>query len=373
MAIALGPVARQDVAMTAAMPPIGAVPGEGVPLVRLLVAFVVFPLLVATGVAAVGIGLQDRLPDPLATHWGFDGQPNGSMSTSGFVTFVALVTLALWVLAALFVLAARRSPVRFRVERAAMAAVDAVAAFFGCLTVLTFLVNADETARTAELPALLLVPVLAVAAVAGMAGFALAGRPPNRPPAGAPAAGHAVVARTLAPGERPVWQATLTSRLLVGTAAVAAVAGALLAWQVAWWVGLVLLVVAVVCLAVSSAHVTVDAHGLTVGLGPFGWPRKHVAPGAIASVTSEEIQPLVWGGWGYRVAAGRSAVVLRKGPGIVVDLRDGHRFAVTIGDADTGAALLAAYAHLAAPASRPTSNDLGPPKEVGPHGPDSGG
>ena len=70
----------------------------------------------------------------------------------------------------------------------------------------------------------------------------------------------------------------------------------------------------------------------------FGEPRLV----RIAGVEVAEIDPLEWGGWGYRVTPGRSALVLRRGPGLVIHQSDGRRFAVTLDDPRTPAALLTA-------------------------------
>lgn len=50
-------------------------------------------------------------------------------------------------------------------------------------------------------------------------------------------------------------------------------------------------------------------------------------------------------GWlGYRVAPGRSALVLHAGPGLVIERRNGNLFAVTLTDPETPAGLLTALA-----------------------------
>jgi hypothetical protein len=102
-------------------------------------------------------------------------------------------------------------------------------------------------------------------------------------------------------------------------------------------------IVAVVAVPFVSVSAVVDHTGLHVRLGPLGWPRKHVRIEDVAAVASDVIEPLEWGGWGYRIMPGRSAIVARRGPGIVVEQRDGRAFAVTIDDPETGAALLEAY------------------------------
>ena len=66
----------------------------------------------------------------------------------------------------------------------------------------------------------------------------------------------------------------------------------------------------------------------------------------IESVKMVQVEPLAeFGGWGWRwTPEGGLGVVARAGEGILVVLRDGRRFTVTVDDAETGAALLAAYA-----------------------------
>lgn len=104
-----------------------------------------------------------------------------------------------------------------------------------------------------------------------------------------------------------------------------------------------------VVLAVSGTsywRVTADRRGLTVR-SMLGWPRVRIPAEDIAAVQVVEVNPLGdFGGWGYRWAGGgRSGVVMRAGEAIeVTRRRSGKRFVVTVDDAQTGAAVLAAVA-----------------------------
>jgi hypothetical protein len=94
--------------------------------------------------------------------------------------------------------------------------------------------------------------------------------------------------------------------------------------------------------ALSWVQVTVDERGLRIGIGPWGWTVKKVPLVAIAEAAAESIAAVDWGGWGYRILPGRSALVLRSGPAIVLQLADGRRFAVTVDGPQVAVALLQA-------------------------------
>src|SRR5699024_2484071 len=65
----------------------------------------------------------------------------------------------------------------------------------------------------------------------------------------------------------------------------------------------------------SVLAVRIDRRGVHTLWGPFGWPRPRIAPENIASAHASDINPLEWGGWGYRVSRNGVAAVIRRGPG----------------------------------------------------------
>jgi hypothetical protein len=109
-------------------------------------------------------------------------------------------------------------------------------------------------------------------------------------------------------------------------------------------VAVTLALVTCVCLAFARLRVSVDRRGLRVVSSLFRLPIKQVALTEVASARSESIRPLEWGGWGYRIMPGRSAVVLTSGPAIVVERHNGTLFAVTVPQPDLPAALLTTLA-----------------------------
>jgi hypothetical protein len=115
----------------------------------------------------------------------------------------------------------------------------------------------------------------------------------------------------LAPGEHPVWQHHQSSLLLGAMSVGLGVAGLILLLNNPV-VGVILVVSAVATTPLASIHVVVDRADLAVRLGPLGWPSKRIALERIAAVEATVVEPLAWGGWGYRILPGSSAVVLRR-------------------------------------------------------------
>jgi len=113
---------------------------------------------------------------------------------------------------------------------------------------------------------------------------------------------------------------------------------------VGWVVAVVGLVVGVLTWLLSSLEVRVTADTLTVANGPFGRPRRVIDLVDVADASAIMVEPREWGGWGYRwiPSARATAAVIRKGPGILLEFKDGRRYVVTVEDAVTGAKITSA-------------------------------
>ncbi|MEE1788554.1 DUF1648 domain-containing protein [Streptomyces sp. SP17BM10] len=313
-------------------------PGRGGPWAAGAFAAGVLALLVALPLAA-----RDRLPDPVATHWG-GSRPDGSMSLTAAALFPAVIWLGLVALAA----AVRR----FR-GRQAPGAPGAVLASGGVLLsgAQASIVHANlDRARwqdAASMDAWVILIVLATGA-AGLLTW-LATRTPGT---GTAAAGTAPTGprgpvMTLPAGERVVWLSRtsnvwmqLAAALLGLGAAGTALAGATGLTSGHWPLTTTLAILALTTLACSSVQARVTAKGLDVGFGPFGWPKRHWSPADIGAARAERRTAAQAGGWGYRVNGLGTTVMLRGGECLVVESRQGQRFAVSVDDADRGAALL---------------------------------
>jgi hypothetical protein len=156
-----------------------------------------------------------------------------------------------------------------------------------------------------------------------------------------------------------VWTGRATNRFqwllaLVGAACMAL--GIELAVDSAWTSGIAPLVMAVVgCIAagllvlfgtLAFVHVDLklDKESLEVRCGHIGLPRRRIP---LAHVAGADFEPLVtprhWGGWGYRWRPEKgTAVVVRRGEGVVLRLWDGHTFTITVDDAESAVRVIRA-------------------------------
>ncbi|NOX32041.1 MAG: hypothetical protein GXP35_18655 [Actinobacteria bacterium] len=136
------------------------------------------------------------------------------------------------------------------------------------------------------------------------------------------------------------WSGTATARWPWLIAGVEVVSGLVLG-IVVYWAFLLLIPASVIAVLFTTVKVTVDYEGLTTHFGPLGWPKKRISLDKIDAANSIDLKPLEWAGWGYRwLPTKRSATVIRKGDAIVVALKTGKKYAVTVDDAPYGASVL---------------------------------
>ncbi|MGH8914669.1 MAG: hypothetical protein ACRDZM_09165, partial [Acidimicrobiia bacterium] len=136
------------------------------------------------------------------------------------------------------------------------------------------------------------------------------------------------------PGERVSWVGRASVRWPLALLGAAVLVFALLPDWGVWPAGLLV----VLALAFMQVEVNVNNDGLTVRLG--GIPVRRIPVVKISSARAIDLEPSEWGGWGWRASPNGSAIVLRRGDALEVTFTGGRRFAVTVDDAATGAALL---------------------------------
>ncbi|MEU7567083.1 hypothetical protein [Streptomyces fradiae] len=169
------------------------------------------------------------------------------------------------------------------------------------------------------------------------------------------------------------WKGRATNRfqwLLAAAGAGCLALGVALATGAVWTGGVTAALMAVVgCVAagllvlfgtLAFVHVelTVDRHALEVRCGHMGVPRRRIPLGQVVSAEFDPgVTPRAWGGWGCRWRPGKgTAVVVRRGEGVVLTLGDGRTLTVTVDDAETAARVIRHRLHLrgrGAPPTRP--------------------
>ncbi|MFH8793463.1 hypothetical protein [Streptomyces sp. NPDC017941] len=95
-------------------------------------------------------------------------------------------------------------------------------------------------------------------------------------------------------------------------------------------------------LAFVHVAVKVDEDSLEVRCGHIGVPRRRIL---LSHVVGAEFAPSVtprhWGGWGYRWRPEQgTAVVVRRGEGVVLMLGDGRKFTVTVDNAEAAVRII---------------------------------
>ncbi len=296
------------------------------------------PAVLTAVTVLVALGWRDRLPDPVASHWGPDGV-DGSSSLVGLLLPLVGMNLAfalgLWAIGFFWGYAAMTR--RFAVGVAVWTStfVDGL-----LVAMLAAQLDVPAAAQARDLGgwlALAIAGALVVGALAawaspGDARLAATGQVPDAAPRlPLPETEQASWVQHLRAG-RPVW---------IGVAVVAFAAVMTLVTR-SWWFGLALVATLLPLLvAVTEWTVSVDRRGL-VARSRLPRPRVMVPLEEVEEAVVVHVNPLrEFGGWGIRTGVGgRVGVIMRGGEAIEVVRTGGRRVVVTVDDAATGAALL---------------------------------
>ncbi|MFF3335351.1 hypothetical protein ACFYWX_38415 [Streptomyces sp. NPDC002888] len=147
-----------------------------------------------------------------------------------------------------------------------------------------------------------------------------------------------------------VWTGRATNRaqwLLALFGAACMALGIELAVDSAWSSGIALVVSVVGCIAagllvlfgtLAFVHVDLklDRECVEVRCGHIGVPRRRIPLSHVAGADFDpDVTPRHWGGWGYRWRPEKgTAVVVRRGEGVVLRLWNGHSFTITVDNAE---------------------------------------
>ncbi|MCX5389125.1 hypothetical protein [Streptomyces sp. NBC_00094] len=169
-----------------------------------------------------------------------------------------------------------------------------------------------------------------------------------------------------------VWTGRATNRLqwLAAAAGAACMAlGITIAVESAWTSGVAALLMAVIgCVAagllvmlgtLAFVHVAVkvDDRAMEVRCGHIGLPRRRIPLSQVVGADfAPSVTPRQWGGWGYRWRPEKgTAVIVRRGEGLVLRLGDGRTFTVTVDDAESAVRVIRDRLQHLAPQDPPAS------------------
>ncbi|MGP3962579.1 hypothetical protein ACTWPT_41965 [Nonomuraea sp. 3N208] len=286
--------------------------------------------------------VRDRLPDPLATHWGPGARPDGSMPFTAYVAMVVLV----WVVPWLGLLAAARAQSHRQGRMFWWGVLFGMGVFAFGMNVTTVLANLDAPDwGEARLPGWAVLAVVGAALATALAAGYLGRGAPDEP---APA-GLRPPLLPLRAGQRTVWVGHVANGWLslitaVAGAAIAVLAALFLAGIVpvvpALLVLAVLVLVLVLGVLTSSVSVRAGDDRVVIQFGPLGWPVRRIPLSKIESAWAEVRHPSRVGGWGIRGLPGSATIMLRGGECLVLGYRGGGQLAISIDDAARGASLI---------------------------------
>ena len=303
---------------------------------RQLIAVATIPSLIIGGLAIYLGVVNDRLPLEVATHWNANGVADGFTSRSSLTLQVIGVMLAITLpvtLMALFLKGATAF-----LPKAVNGLPAGIAFFAGSLLFLS--VQAQLDTETPPDLGLWVIPVaLVIGALGGAFAAAVAGSAPSAPASNAPAPADAE-RLDLPDGQTGVWAGrTAGGKALLIVPAVSVVTSIILAALTSWWIAAVVAIVLLVGVSMSSFNVTAGPAGVRVS-GLFGFPRIAVPLTEISEASVGEVKALSYGGWGWRIKKGSTAVLTRSGPALSVTRTDGAILHVTIDDPEKPAALI---------------------------------
>lgn len=292
-------------------------------------------LLTATTVA---LGWRDRLPDPVASHFGPDGV-DGTSSLAGMLALLPALGVPFTALSWAIAFFAGHAALT---RRFAAGLAVWVAGFAGTLTLALLAAQLDvaDAHDARDIGGGL---VLAFTLPLGLAALAAWVTPPDSAQPSTTPVPASAPRLPLPDGELATWVRRIEwvhPGVVVGICAAFAVIMGVTTRT--WWFAAVLFAfLAVVVGGLSSWTVTVDQRGL-VARALLPRPRVVVPLAEVEHAEVVHVSPVrEFGGWGLRMGLdGRVGVVLRGGEALEVARTGGRRVVVTVDDAATGAALL---------------------------------
>jgi hypothetical protein len=268
------------------------------------------------------------LPNPMATHWDLGGRPNGRMPPLVFLLVLAGLYLAIY-------WAVNRAVARVPSEGPSfISGLFALGGLLAAISWLAVLANRNQPTWEAAdgIGVWQILLAIAPALVLGTIGWFLAGGAgaQRTPPIGA------VPALEMDRPREALWSSRGNGPILQAVGAILVLI-ALISWG---WSTLVLVLLGVLVLVFAEVRTTVSRHGVVVSMGWLGIPSWTVSLRDLSRAEVETVDPMAYGGWGYRLRPGVRAIVTRSGEALRLVRPDKADLVLTVDDAATGAGLI---------------------------------
>jgi hypothetical protein len=285
---------------------------------------------------------RSELPNPVASHWGADGKPNGfsTVDSTIAVMLVGGVVLVLGFGAVTLFLGHSALTRRISAGVTIWSALFLSILIAGSLYPQRGLADAHDAGG---IGAVILVALIGSLAAGVVVGIAVPGDPvlPTAEPVDADAPRVVLDA-----GDDAVWSGTAESRVALASGLVAAGLMLALAVLMQLWAMLVVSVAVFALVAsMSVVVVRVDRTGVSIR-SPLGWPRTRIPLEEVVRADVIDVRPLRdFGGWGWRVGlGGRVGIALRGGESLLIERTGGRSDVVTVDGAFIAAGTLNALA-----------------------------
>lgn len=164
--------------------------------------------------------------------------------------------------------------------------------------------------------------------------------PVNDPPASSEPAPSGLPRAELAVDTTALWQGTTpTGHVAMWLTGILVLAGAVAGILLAWWLGILLVVVGLLPLANARFTVTIGRASVQVAGWVGGWPRLEVPLATLAAARTSTMRAFEYGGPGLRLAIGTpvTAVVTASGPTIDLVRTDDSLVRISLDEADQAA------------------------------------
>lgn len=278
------------------------------------------------------------LPDPVATHWGRGGVPDGFAPLDRAIAVPVGAGVVLVLAFGALTWAIGHSSVNRRLGAAVTAWVSVFMSIIliGSLWMQRGLSDAHQAA---SVNGVLLATFAGAAVAAVVAAVVVPGD--SRQPTTHAVDANAPRARLIA-GEHSTWTGHISSHVVLAISVpLTVLLLALTAFTRVWAILVLDVLVLALLLSMASFVVRVDRAGVairsTLGLPRYRIPLDEVVRADVIGVSAVRD----FGGWGWRVGrGGRVGVVLRSGEGLLIERTGGRSIVVTVDDAAAAAGLV---------------------------------